>query len=417
MNVLTLNTGSNSLKFEIVAAEPIAAKPEQEIRFGRSVLSGAYDNIGREHSTFSLLEAKQARHKEEREVRDHGHAAELLLDWIGHGKAKNRGITNLSDIERIGHRVVHGGGQFDGPVRITDEVLHRIEELEDLAPLHNKPAVAVIRAAQRMLGSRLPMIAVFDTVFHRTIPDHAALYPLPFELAQRHKIRRYGFHGISHRYLMLRYAQLIDCPVSALKVITLHLEGGCSAAAIRGGRSIDTSMGFTPLEGLMMGTRSGDIDPAIVTYLMRKEKIDGTEVEKLLNKQSGLLGISGLSADTRELQTQLSSARVNLSIDMFCYRVRKYIGAYLAALGGADAIVFGGGIGENTPIVRERICADMEWCGIQIDPERNGETIDREGPITTSESPLPVWVIPTEEGLLMASDVANCECASSQLSN
>ncbi len=417
MNVLALNTGSNSLKFEIVAAERMAGKPEQEIRFGRSVLSGAYDNIGREHSTFSLLEGKQVRHKEEMQVRDHGHAAELLLDWIGKGNAKDRGVANLSDIDRIGHRVVHGGPQFNGPARITDEVLRQIEELEDLAPLHNKPAVAVIRATQRKLSSRLPMIAVFDTVFHRTIPDHAALYALPFELAQRHKIRRYGFHGISHRYLMLRYAQLTNTQVSALKLITLHLEGGCSAAAIRGGRSIDTSMGFTPLEGLMMGTRSGDIDPAIVTYLMRKEKIDGAGVEKLLNKQCGLLGISGVSADTRALETQLSNARVNLSIDMFCYRVRKYIGAYLAALGGADAIVFGGGIGENTPVVRERICADMEWCGIQIDPKRNNETINCEGPVTTSESPLPVWVIPTEEGLMIASDVANYECASSQLSN
>jgi acetate kinase len=294
-------------------------------------------------------------------------------------------------------------------MRITDEVLHQIEELEDLAPLHNKPAVTVIRATQTNVGSRLPMIAVFDTVFHRTIPDEAALYALPFELAERHKIRRYGFHGISHRYLLLRYAQLVDAPVSALKLITLHLEGGCSAAAIRGGHSIDTSMGFTPLEGLMMGTRSGDIDPAIVTYLMRKENLDGASVEKLLNKQCGLLGVSGVSADTRELQTQLSNARVNLSIDMFCYRVRKYIGAYLAALGGADAVVFGGGIGENTPLVRERICANMEWCGIQIDVERNNTTIDREGPITTSESPLPVWVIPTEEGLMIASDVANFE--------
>lgn len=409
MNILALNTGSNSLKFEIVAVERMTAKPEQEVRFGRSILSGAYDNIGRERSTFSLLDNKQVRHKEEREVRDHGHAAELLLDWIAQGNAKSRGVASLSDIERIGHRVVHGGGQFGGPARITDEVLRQIEELEDLAPLHNKPAVAVIRATQKKLGSRLPMIAVFDTVFHRTIPDHAALYPLSFDLGQRHKIRRYGFHGISHRYLMLRYAQLINTPVSALKLITLHLEGGSSAAAINGGHSIDTSMGFTPLEGLMMGTRSGDIDPAIVTYLIRKENIDGAEVEKLLNKQCGLLGISGVSADTRELQTQLSNARVNLSIDMFCYRVRKYIGAYLAALGRADAVIFGGGIGENTPVVRERICADMTWCGIEIDPERNDETIDREGPITTSESPLPVWVIPTEEGLMMASDVANCD--------
>jgi acetate kinase len=208
---------------------------------------------------------------------------------------------------------------------------------------------------------------------------------------------------------MLRYTQLVNRPVSALKLITLHLEGGSSAAAIQYGRSIDTSMGFTPLEGLMMGTRSGDIDPAIVTYLMRKEKLDGGAVEKLLNKQCGLLGVSGVSADTRELQRQLSNPRVNLAIDMFCYRVRKYIGAYLAALGGVDAIVFGGGIGENTPVVRERICEGMEWCGVKMDAQRNNEIIDCEGPITTPASSLPVWVIPTQEGLMMASDVANCE--------
>jgi acetate kinase len=409
MNILTLNTGSNSLKFEIVAAEPAKTKTDKEISFGRSILSGAYDNIGGDHSTFSLLEGKRIRQKEEMEVRDHRHAAELLLDWIEQGNARDRGVGALADIERIGHRVVHGADRFSGPVRITDQVLHQIEELEDLAPLHNKPAVEAVRAAQKKLGSRLPMIAVFDTVFHRTIPDKAAIYPLPLELAQRHKIRRYGFHGISHRYLMLRYAQLAERSLSAIRLITLHLEGGSSAAAIQHGRSIDTSMGFTPLEGLMMGTRSGDIDPAIVTYLMRKEKLDGPGIEKLLNKQCGLLGVSGTSADTRELQAQLSNDRVNLSLDMFCYRVRKYIGAYLAALDGAEAVVFGGGIGENTPVVRERICKGLSWCGVNIDAQRNKEITDREGAITTPESSIQVWVIPTEEGLMMASDVANCE--------
>jgi acetate kinase len=253
------------------------------------------------------------------------------------------------------------------------------------------------------------MIAVFDTVFHQTIPDEAALYPLPLELARRHRIRRYGFHGISHRYLMLRYAQITNRPIEEINLITLHLEGGCSAAAIERGRSIDTSMGFTPLEGLMMGTRSGDIDPAIVTYLMRKEALDGNDVEKLLNKNCGLLGVSGMSADTRELREHLSEGPVDLALNMFCYRVRKYIGAYLAVLGGAEAVIFGGGIGENTAIVRERICERLSWFGCVLDQRRNRETIDREGSITTPESRVKAWVIPTQEGLMMAREVAHCE--------
>jgi acetate kinase len=250
------------------------------------------------------------------------------------------------------------------------------------------------------------MIAVFDTVFHQTIPESAALYPLPIEFAKRHGIRRYGFHGISHRYMMTRFAQLTNRPAEQLKLITLHLEGGSSLAAIRNGESIDTSMGFTPLEGLMMGTRTGDIDPAIVTYLMRKEGMDSEQVEKFLNKECGLLGVSGLSADTRVLQKHLSEKLVDLAISMFCYRVRKYVGAYLAVLEGADAIVVGGGIGENTPFVRERIFNGFDWLGAALDRKRNEETIDREGPITTDNSKIPIWIVPTQEGMMLAKDVA-----------
>jgi acetate kinase len=252
------------------------------------------------------------------------------------------------------------------------------------------------------------MVAVFDTVFHRSIPDEAALYPLPPDVAQRHKIRRYGFHGISHHYLMIRYAQLTSRPASEVNLITLHLEGGSSAAAIQRGKSIDTSMGFTPLEGLMMGTRCGDIDPAIVPYLMRKEQMDTARVEKFLNKQCGFLGVSGRSADTRELCKHLSDERVNLAVKLFCYRVRKYIGAYLAVLQGTDAIVAGGGISENTPLLREWIFDNFAWCGAVLDRQRNREVVDTESQITTPSSSLPVWVIPTEEGLMIATEVAHC---------
>jgi len=400
MNILTLNAGSNSLKFEIIAAQPGSSA------FGRSLLTGSYDDVGKQNSAFTLLDDKQPRHQEQIEVRDHGHAAELLLDWLDHGNAKEQGIPDLAAIERIGHRVVHGADLFDGPTRITPEVIEKIENLQDLAPLHNASALKAIRTAQAKLAPGVPMFALFDTVFHRTIPDEAALYPLPTDLAQRHKIRRYGFHGLSHRYMMLRYSELSGRPPEALNLITLHLEGGSSAAAIRGGQSVDTSMGFTPLEGLMMGTRTGDIDPALVTYLMRKENLDVDGIDKLLNKQCGLLGVSGLSADTRELRKHLSDPKVELAVNIFCYRVRKYIGAYLAALGGVEAIIFGGGIGENTAFVRERICESLAWCGAMLDPERNRHADDREAPITTAESRVSIWVIPTQEGLMMARDVA-----------
>jgi acetate kinase len=407
MNILTLNAGSNSLKFEIIAAEPNKSGTWESLGFGRSLISGAYDNIGKEHSAFTLLENKRTRHKQEIEIRDHGHAAEMLLDWIERSGAREYGISSLADIERVGHRVVHGADHFSAPARITDQVIRQIEDLEDLAPLHNISALKVIHAAQGRVGSRLPMIAVFDTVFHKTIPEEAALYPLPLDVTQRHKIRRYGFHGISHRYMMIRYGQITHRPVGELNVITLHLEGGSSATAIQNGKSVDTSMGFTPLEGLMMGTRSGDIDPAIVSYLMRKESMDPNRVEEFLNKECGLLGVSGISADTRELAQHLSDGAVDLALNMFCYRVCKYVGAYLAVLGGAEAVVVGGGIGENTAIIRERIFEKFGWCGAVLDRQRNSDTVDCEGPITTPESALQVWVIPTQEGLMMAKDVAD----------
>lgn len=400
MIILALNAGSNSLKFEIVAAK-------KGYRFGSSLVAGAYDDIGKEHSAFSLLENKRERHKEKMAIRDHGHATDLLLEWIERGGAVDHGIRNLGEIDCIGHRIVHGADYFSAPERITEKVIGQIEALEDIAPLHNASALKVIRAAQASIGSHLPMIGVFDTVFHRTIPDEAAFYPLPVDLAQRHKIRRYGFHGISHRYMMLRYAQIANRPIQELNLITLHLEGGSSAAAIRKGESVDTSMGFTPLEGLMMGTRSGDIDPALVSYLMRKENMDADQVDEFLNKKCGLLAVSKISADTRELQKHLSEKPVDLAVNMFCYRVRKYIGAYLAALGGADAIVVGGGIGEDTPFIRERIFEKFDWCGAILDREQNRNVVDREARITTPESSIQVWVIPTQEGLMIAQEVAD----------
>lgn len=403
MKILVLNAGSNSLKFEIVEANGQTTTADEQTRFGSTLLSGSYDNVGKQHAAFTVA----GREKTQLEVHDHGHAAELLFSWIEEGNAKNSGISELKDIQRIGHRVVHGADRFSGPEQIDDRVVRAIEDLEELAPLHNASALKVIRACQHKIGRQIPMVAVFDTVFHRTIPQEAALYPLPLDISTRHRIRRYGFHGISHRYLAIRYAQLANRRLNELSIITLHLEGGSSAAAVREGKSVDTSMGFTPLEGLMMGTRSGDIDPAIVTYLMRKENLDPEGMEDFLNKECGLLGVSGISADTRELREHLSENPPDLALTMFCYRVRKYVGAYLAVLGGAEAIVVGGGIGENTPLVRQRIFENFGWCGLILDPGRNNEVVDREGPITTAASSRQVWVIPTREALMVAKDVAD----------
>jgi acetate kinase len=266
-----------------------------------------------------------------------------------------------------------------------------------------------VRATRARMGDRIPGIAVFDTGFHHSLPDRARLYAIPWELTCRHQIRRYGFHGISHKYLLLRYAELTKTPVDQTRIITLHLEGGSSATAIVGGRSIDTSMGFTPLEGLVMGTRSGDIDPALVTYLAEKESVSSATVEEWLNKKSGMLGVSGESQDTRVLvKSAAENKRADLALEIFSYRVRKYIGAYLAATGGVAAIVFGGGIGENTPDVRRRICEGLDWFGLEFDEAKNNATIDRVGRITRDGSRIHAYVIPTDEGLMIAHEALLC---------
>jgi acetate kinase len=282
-------------------------------------------------------------------------------------------------------------------------VLDQIEALDDLAPLHNAQSVAILRSCMATFGSLVPIVAVFDSAFHATLPEVAYRYPLEYDLAERHGIRRYGFHGISHKYLALRYSELRQIPLEQVNIITLHLGGGASATAIRGGKSVDTSMGFTPLEGLMMGTRCGDIDPSLVAYLARKESVGCDTVQHWLNKKSGLFGVSQVSQDTRVL-AKTAGDRSHLALAMFAYRVRKYIGAYVAAMGGATAVIFAAGIGENSPNVRGPICEGLECLGLDLDPKLNAETIDREGCITRAGSRIEAWVIPTEEELMMARD-------------
>jgi acetate kinase len=278
-----------------------------------------------------------------------------------------------------------------------------LEVLSELAPLHNPVSLSGIRAARAVLGSSIPMIAAFDTSFHHSMPEYAYTYGLPSELSAKHGIRRYGFHGLAHQYAALRYAELTGTATERVNIITIHLGNGCSACAIRAGESVDTSMGFTPLEGLLMGTRSGDLDPALVGHLARQEGVSIDQVESWLNNRSGLLGISGLSSDMRELVATLEqNSRSRLAIDVFCYRARKYLGAYLAAVGGADAVIFSGGIGENSPLVREKICAGMTWCGLELDPGRNGRLIGSDGCISTASAKIRVYVIGTDEELIIA---------------
>lgn len=404
MNILILNAGSNSLKFEVVAAEADITTPDK----GRKLVSGSIEGIGSD-AVLLQLKGKKVIHQQPINASDYKEATLSVLEWLDSNQADN--LPLLNTLDAVGHRVVHGGEYFTTSVPIDDEVIAKIESLEELAPLHNKPAVSVIRATRSKLDPSIPQVAVFDTVFHSSIPKYAKLYAIPPDLAERHKIRRYGFHGISHQYMAMQYAQMTNTPKEAVNIITMHLESGCSATAISSGKSVDTSMGFTPLEGLMMGKRCGDIDPAIVGYLARKEGVEIDEVENWLNKKSGLLGVSGLSHDTRELMKEFdTNEQVRLAMDVFCYRIRKYVGGYLAALNGAAAIVFGGGIGENTLYVREQVCKGFEWCGLTLSPELNQQTIDCQGRISTPESKIHAYVIPVEEGLMIAQETIHTVC-------
>lgn len=332
----------------------------------------------------------------------------MILRWIVSAAAKVPGIRSLSDLHAVGHRVVHGGERFNRSVRIDAAVIEGIEECIELAPLHNPANLRGVRAAAEVLGSGVPQIAVFDTAFHSEMPETSFLYGIPYSLYRRHKIRRYGFHGTSHRYVAYRYRTIRGIPREEVNLITLHLGMGCSACAIRAGASIDTSMGFTPVEGLLMGTRSGDLDPSILEYLAHKEGMGLHEIESMLNKQSGLLGISGLTGDMRDLlaeEAENGDRRARLAIEMFCLRVKKYVGAYYAMYPGTEALVFTGGIGENSAAIRERIVANLDHLGLAIDTDRNravapGETAR----IAAAGSKLDAWVIPTNEELLIARD-------------
>ncbi len=407
MNILVLNAGSSSIKFQLIATDLDRIDKNSDERLAR----GEIERLGGE----AVIKLQAEGHQGERSaapLRDIRAAVDLIVRWLSSETSHVTGVKSIADIDAVGHRVVHGGEHFRSSVLITDEVLRGIEDCIDLAPLHNPANIKGITAARELFGTGLPQVAVFDTAFHQTLPEHAFLYAVPYQLYRRYRLRRYGFHGTSHRYVAYRYRQLRGIPREQTNIITLHLGNGCSAAAIRNGNSIDTSMGLTPLEGLVMGTRSGDLDPAIIDFIGSKEGLTAHEVESLLNKQAGLLGISGLTGDMRELLDEArenNDRRARLAIEVFCYRTRKYIGAYLAAMGGADAVIFTGGIGENSPEVRTKICEGLGWLGVELDPKRNiAHFGGREGMISTDQSRPAVFVIPTDEELLIARDTVRC---------
>ncbi len=398
MRILAINCGSSTLKFDYFH---FSDKPNG---IDRRIAHGIAAGIG-VGGAISFTSSADVQIIKKLKLIDHSDATEKVLYLM----AQN-GLTTTRKLNAIGHRVVHGGNRFIEPTLIDDDVIKAIEDVSSLAPLHNEPSLITIKAMRKRVTLDVPHVAVFDTAFHRSMPERAWRYAIPQALADKHGIRRYGFHGLAHRYMSERYTAIAGVPASSLKLITLQLGNGCSAAAIEGGRPIDTSMGFTPMEGLVMGTRSGDIDPSLVNYIARCEKMKTDQVEELLNKKSGLLGLSGKWRDMRELlrAEKDGDAGAALAIDIFCYRARKYIGSYLAALGGADAVIFGGGIGENAPSVRARILSSMDWCGLKLDEKRNNKAVAIEGCISADGSDIEVYVIPADEASIIARDTMDC---------
>ena len=402
MNVLVLNVGSSSLKFQLIDTDRAAIDENRDRRLAR----GQIERIGGEAIlTLAAGDAKSSHTTAT--IRNHAEAVTRIIGWLTSDES-GVALSAAADIAAVGHRVVHGGERFRRSTLVDDSVWRDLEELIDLAPLHNPHNLRGITAARAALGPGIPQVAVFDTAFHQSIPETAYLYGIPYQYYRRYKVRRYGFHGTSYRYIAYRYRQLTGRSRENTNVIALHLGNGASACAIAGGESRETSMGFTPLEGLVMGTRSGDLDPAILDFVGAKEGLTSREVELMLNKQSGLLGISGLTPDMRELLAEEAAnndRRARLAIDVFCHRARKYVGAYLATMNGADALLFSGGIGENSPEIRARICADLSWLGIAVDAARNTALTDgKEGRFDADGSRVELWVVPTDEELLIARD-------------
>ncbi len=392
MKIIVLNCGSSSIKYQLfdMTKEEVLAKGVVE----KVGLHGSFIKHERNDGDQLTLEG---------EIVDHQQGIEYILGIL---ISKKRGsISGFEEIDAVGHRVVHGGEKFNSSVLITDEVISKVEECIDLAPLHNPPNLKGIYAMQEYLPN-IPQVGVFDTAFHQGMAPHIFMYAIPFPLYIKYGIRRYGFHGTSHRYVSQRACELLKVDMSGKKIITCHLGNGASMAAIKDGKSMDTSMGLTPVEGLIMGTRSGDLDLGVLTYIMRREEIGISTANTLINKHSGMLGITGVSSDMREIQLASTEGnkRATLGLDMYNYRVKKYIGAYSAAMGGLDILVFTGGIGENADHTRSEICKEMEYLGLLIDEKKNNGLKGKEEVISSQKSRVTVMVIPTNEELVIAQD-------------
>ncbi|NSL51296.1 acetate kinase [Calidifontibacillus erzurumensis] len=386
--ILAVNAGSSSLKFQLFEM------PSEQV-----LTKGLVERIGLKDSIFSIT-VNGEKYKEVTDISNHAVAVKMLLDKL----IQLNVVSSLNEIEGIGHRVVHGGEKFSDSVLITDEVIETIEQLSELAPLHNPANLVGIRAFKEVLPN-VPAVAVFDTAFHQSMPEQSFLYSLPYEYYKKFGIRKYGFHGTSHKYVSERAAELLNRPLHTLRLLSCHLGNGASIAAIQGGKSIDTSMGFTPLAGVTMGTRSGNIDPALIPYIMEKTGKTADEVLEVLNKQSGLLAISGFSSDLRDIEAEAEKGneRARLALDVFASRIHKYIGSYAARMGGVDAIIFTAGIGENSDVVRARVLQGLEFMGVYWDEELN-KVRGKEAFINQPQSPVKVLVIPTNEEVMIARD-------------
>ncbi len=392
MIVLVLNAGSSSLKMDLLDADTRA-----------TVASGQVERIGAVSSLISFRVGEATVPRETLAAPDHTAALDALLARLRDARTAEGGA--LPAVEAVGHRVVHGGERFAESALVDAEVVEAIRDAFELAPLHNPANLSGIVAAQRLFPD-VPQVAVFDTAFHQTLPPEAFLYALPNRLYRRHRIRRYGFHGTSHQYVSRRLAELAGLDPNAARVVTLHLGNGCSACAVRGGRSVDTSMGMTPLDGLVMGTRSGEIDPSIVFDIVAKEEMTLAEVQTMLNRYSGLLGLSGYAADMRDLlaEADAGDARCRQAVEVFCYRVKSYLGRYMAVLGGLDGVAFTAGVGTFAAPIRAKVLEGLDDLGITLDVAANDAANGTEARITTAGSRVPVWVVPTNEELVIALD-------------
>ena len=391
MNILVINCGSSSLKYQLIDMD------EEKV-----LAKGLSERIGIEGSRIKHTTTGKKEIIIEKPMSDHKEVLEIVLSALV--DSEHGAIKSMDEINAVGHRVVHGGEKFANSVKIDDEVMKALNECIDLAPLHNPPNIMGIEACKELMPDT-PMVGVFDTAFHQTMPKDNYIYPLPYELYEKYGIRKYGFHGTSHKYVSLKAAEILEKDIKDLNIITCHLGNGASICAVEKGRSVDTSMGFTPLEGLAMGTRTGNIDPAIIPFLVDKENLSMEEVNNLLNKKSGVLGISGVSSDFRDIEEEAEKGneRAKLALDVFVNRVKKYIGAYTTLMGGVDAIVFTAGIGENSAEIREMVCNGLESLGIKLDEEKNNVR-GKEALVSKDDSKVKVLVIPTNEELMIAKD-------------